>query len=109
MFQVRVAEEIKEIQMSYSYPKTAEEWWNNVDTYWDKLYDILARFIPPEVLKEKDPDKLRLNKDTDLLRLFNDAWWNAPDSPSIHYIPGWSVLCDLCSESYVLNEDLGNE
>lgn len=89
--------------MNYSYPKTAEEWWNNVDTYWANLYNILVMFLPKEQLKEAD--NLRLQKDPKLVRLFSDAWWNAPDNRGIHSIPSWHVLCDLCSESYLLGED----
>lgn len=89
--------------MSYSYPKNEEEYWNIVDSHWDKLYDILACFLPRERLATAD--NLRLSKDPKIARLFNEAWFNAPDSPSIHSIPAWHVLCDLCSESHVLHED----
>lgn len=91
--------------MSYHYPRTKEEYWNNVDAYWADLYNILARFIEPEKLKVLNPDHLRLMKDPKLASVFNDAWFNAPDRPSIHSIPAWHVLCDLCSESYVLSEE----
>lgn len=89
--------------MTYEYPKTTEEYWNIVDTYWDKLYNILVRFLPKEKLAQAD--HLRLVKDPQLISLFNDSWWNAPDSLSIHSIPGWEVLCDLCSESYLVHEE----
>ena len=85
------------------YPHNAEEYWQLVDAHWADLYNILAQFLPKEQLKEADT--LRLNKDHEIVKLFNDAWWNAPDSRSIHSIPSWHVLCDLCSESYVLYDE----
>lgn len=96
--------------MSYSYPKTKEEYWETVDKYWENLFDILYMFLPKEDVTHAD--HLRLEKNPDISKLFNDAWWAAPDSPSIHSIPSWHVLCDLCSESYLLyegEEDLENE
>lgn len=83
--------------------ETREDWFETVDTYWDTLYDILARFVPKEQLKEAD--NLRLQQDVKLENLFQTAWSNAPDNKSIHSIPGWGVLCELCSESYVLFDE----
>jgi len=37
--------------------------------------------------------------------MFSQAWWRAPDRPEIHDIPGWDVLCDLCSEDWVFWEE----
>lgn len=85
------------------YPKNAEEYWQIVDAYWANLYNILARFLPKDQLAQAD--NLRLNKNPEIARLFNAAWGNAPDSPSIHSIPSWRVLCDLCSEEYVLYDE----
>lgn len=85
------------------YPTTKEEYWQLVDQHWQDLYNILAMFLPKEQLATAD--NLRLQQDPQLSHLFNEAWWNAPDSPSIHSIPSWYVLCNLCSESYVLMEE----
>jgi hypothetical protein len=95
---------------NYSYPKTKEEYWNIVDQHWENLYDILFMYLPKEEVAKAD--NLRLAKDRKIANLFNDAWFAAPDHRSIHSIPSWHVLCDLCSESYVLyegEEDLENE
>jgi hypothetical protein len=89
--------------MSYHYPKNAEEYWMIIDIYWADLYNILAMFLPSEQLSQAD--NLRLNKDRGITKLFNDAWWLAPDSPGIHKIPSWHVFCDLCSEAGVLYEN----
>jgi len=86
-----------------TYPKTKEEYWLLVDAHWEDLYDILFRFLPKSELAQAD--YLRLNMDSEISRLFQHAWENAPDSRSIHSIPSWNILCNLCSESYVLYED----
>lgn len=90
--------------MKYNSPTSYDEYWFTVDAYWDQLYAILAKFLPSETLEHADT--YRLNKDSKISSLFNDAWFNAPDNRSIHYIPGWHILCDLCSESYLLEEEL---
>lgn len=90
--------------MIYNTPTSYDEYWFTVDAYWDQLYAILVKFLPTEKLEHADA--YRLNKDSEILSLFNDAWFNAPDNRSIHSIPGWHILCDLCSESYLLEVEL---
>ena len=41
-------------------------------------------------------------RDKKLASLFQDAWYHAPDTPLLHKIPGWLLMCDLCSEEYML-------
>ncbi len=89
--------------MPYHYPRTKEEYWNIVDAHWENLYNIMVRYLPKDQLAKAD--NFRLNKDPAIVHLFNDAWWNAPDNRSIHAIPSWYVLCDLCSESYLLQDE----
>lgn len=98
------------------YPTTKQEWWSAVDQHWDFLYEILGMFLPYE---HRDWEKnitettllqnaLKAKRDRDghsLARYFNMAWWLAPDDPSIHSIPFWGQLCDLCSEEYVLYDE----
>ena len=40
-----------------------------------------------------------------LLTLFNRAWAAAPDHQNIHRRPAWGVLCDLCSENWVFDQN----
>ena len=98
------------------YPKTKEQWWENVDDCWIHLIKILERYIGMQDMEDvrgnltTEPryiEILRMKKERnpELVRYFNGAWWNAPGSPSIHQIPGWGVLCDLCSEEHVLYEE----
>jgi hypothetical protein len=89
--------------MSYKCPSTKEEYWDTVTAHWDSIANILGMF-----LTEKEcvtAEAMKLDQDPDIVRLFNKAWWQAPDNRSIHSIPGWHVFCDLCSEEWVLHED----
>lgn len=79
-----------------------DEWWQAVDKNWDNLKSIIIRFAGQELLKQAE--KQRTEKDSKLSTLFNDVWFRAPDQGWIRDIPGWFVLCDLCSESYVLHD-----
>lgn len=94
-----------------SYPKNKEDWWTLVDENWEALLSILARFLPLSTKPPGTPsDILKAKKNKDgykLLRYFNSAWNEAPDESWIHEIPAWDVLCTLCSEDYVLEEDNG--
>ena len=99
--------------MSYSYPKNDAEWWTNVVTYWKDLFSILSTFLPTHEHEGIDGEilidslgvhltALKEERDPELARYFNAAWAAAPDNRSIHSIPSWNVLCDLCSEVDVL-------
>lgn len=38
-------------------------------------------------------------------RWLNRAWMSLPDSESVQHLPHWSAFCDLCSESWVFQEN----
>lgn len=40
-----------------------------------------------------------------LLTLFSATWVGIPESMGAHSIPGFGALCDLCSESWVFEEE----
>ena len=89
--------------MNYNCPSTKEEYWKITNDHWGSIANILSIY-----LTEKEcviAEAMKLDQDTDIGRLFNKAWWLAPDSPSIHEIPGWGTFCNLCSEEWVLHED----
>lgn len=90
--------------MNYSYPTNKEEYWNIVDQHWENLYNILHMYLPQKDLAKAD--NFRLSKNPEISNLFNKAWENAPDIRGIHSIPSWYVLCDLCSGSYVLHDNI---
>jgi hypothetical protein len=79
---------------------TAETWWGLVDGNWDDLFVLLERFVPQ--LDRYGTQKLKATRDPGLAKLFHDAWWKAPDQEWIRALPGWFVLCDLCTDSHAL-------
>jgi len=97
----------------YNFPNTKKEWWEIVDKYWIDLFKILNMFIDTSELYEYEGKissetinqkiiEFKENRNYELVRWLEQAWLNAPDSIDIHSIRGWSILCDLCSEEYVL-------
>jgi len=97
-----------------------KNWWKTVDAWWDELVDIIAhhmqlnhpayetpgdsksaptgRTISEEILHLKEV------RDSKLVRYFSAAWCMASDAYA-YSVPGWSRLCELCSEEYLLYED----
>jgi hypothetical protein len=88
-----------------TYPENKDQYWRLVDQHWADLINIVYMYAPNKV---EDASNYRLNQDPKINNVFQDSWWNAPDSPSIHYIPSWSVLCNLCSEAHVLFDEDGS-
>jgi hypothetical protein len=116
----------------YSYPKTSEEWWILVSDNKDNLFKLVESYHPffqrnydckitapaaeqiCEIVRkeivENTTNPLVLfeeylkNKNANLVSIFNDTWFGMPESESVRYAPGFGILCDLCSESYVLEE-----
>ena len=97
-----------------SYPKTKSDWWKWLENGWDTLILIMERYLPmdnfedihgeilPHSLRE-EIFKFKKEHDRELARYLSAAWHIAPDSPIIHSIPGWDLLCDLLAEEYVLD------
>lgn len=40
-----------------------------------------------------------------LVSILNQTWFGVPESRDAHSLPGFGALCDLCSESYVLEPE----
>lgn len=87
----------------YTPPATKEAYWAVVDEYWDELLALMIQFTL--IVDVDQLTKLKIDRDTHLVTHFNNAWFAAPDHGSIHLLPAWNVLCDLCSESYLVYED----
>lgn len=110
------------------YPETREDWWRLVDENWDDLKNLIETFHPSkknapkmeitanraELVRQEicstidelgDYESLKNNRDNELLSIFNETYWGMPESVSCHDYPKFYLLCDLCSEGYVLYED----
>jgi hypothetical protein len=96
--------------------ESRRSWWLAVEERWEDLLDIMRRFLPTEGYEDRDGKilekplwmklvSLKENLDPELARYFHAAWAAAPDDRSIHSLPSWGVLCDLCSEDYVLHDE----
>lgn len=101
---------------NYHYPKTKKEWWDNVYEYWDDIVLVMGKYVRlneyASLDGELDTRTLLENailakkaKNSNLHLLFQRAWWQAPDHPKIFNDVGWGILCDLCSEGYLLSDD----
>ena len=107
---IRELREMQEIAQSKTtkeykdYPKTKEDWIQVFETWWDpELLNIVKKYndnhfvVIAKYLKEQK-DYLALSN------VLHTTWCNAPDSITIHSDPGWDVLCDLCSDCYLIEE-----
>jgi len=97
-------------------PTTRDEWWTLLNANWLELQNILYRFCPMSeqvdcynnpisATMEQTVQRLKDVRDPDIARYLNLAWGLAPDDISIHSIPSWHTLCNLCSEEYVLYDE----
>lgn len=97
---------------SYKYPTTSEEYWWTIDNYWSYLLSIIQQFAPKVIELDGDilsiavaSTRLKEKRDVRLINFFHKTWMAAPDDGVIHAIPGWHILCDLCSEDYLAYEE----
>ena len=111
-FAAKVAENIAR-NTEYKVPNTKEEYWQVVEKYWDELLNIILMYAPETLFEKKFfgektsvvATRLMKQKDPMLLSFFNKTWASAPDDGRIHLIPRWHILCDLCSEGYLIHEE----
>lgn len=91
-----------------------EDWWfhynkNLTDLicivldYVDRKY---AQGLAPNDVEDQMEEWGRERKYSQTLYCYlNSSWFNAPEN-GCREIPGWFVLCDLCSENWVFEEDM---
>jgi len=96
---------------SRDYPRSAHEWWALASTY---ASDIVALLFRVKVRSTKHAALVKLFNTTekykkavecrnaDLAKALSYIWMALPNSKSTQALSGFSVLCDLCSEAYVL-------
>ncbi len=122
-----------------NYPRTADEWWRLFDYHTANLRNLVAEFHPAyarwarrmpitaadaeaacekfreEIERETadDPlecfDQFALQRSPGVVALLNQTWFGVPESADAHSLPGFGVLCDLCSESYRVEGDEDQE
>jgi len=78
------------------YAKNLDEWWFLVTHYWGDLLGFLQRLGPEKLVGAKRAFE---NKEArNMHGYLHKAWEALPDHPSIHAMPGFYSLCDLCSD-----------
>jgi hypothetical protein len=105
-----VDKQIDEMQQKYANklarykpPTDAQEWWDVLKEWWPEITAIWRQFCHfQRHISDEELLEMRRVRKKELEEFCHRAWSNAPDSGSIHAIPGWGVLCDLCSEAGVL-------
>lgn len=96
----------------YVCPTNAEEYWAVAAQFERELIEILTMYMSDRARSFQDQiygksvdmvihDLIR-NKDERFVGILDFAWAALPDSGEIHLLPGWNVLCDLCSESHLV-------
>lgn len=87
-------------------------------SYVDDLFEVTApnaqaacNFVSDQIVKENDGcpvekfDRYLLDSDPEMAIILNQAWFGIPESTRCWPVPSFGVLCDLCSEAYVLEEE----
>lgn len=94
--------------------ETPTDWWRVLEDNWEDVYDFVCNHSSKRLSKlepELDPEERPFSKAAEawkkerkyepFVRLFNNAWWKAPEYTCRDH-PGWMPICTLCSEEYVL-------
>lgn len=92
-------------------------YWKTIEDNWANLEKILNIYLPTFSKKWIDEQPLQITlgeyivelKNTQnpkLIRAFNAAWFAAPDEVGIWSHNAWGLLCNLCTEEYVLTEPI---
>ena len=80
-------------------PETPEQWWALLEQHHSNIEMIIERYNVGKLSAFRNAVKER--NWVVASSAMNTAWFNAHDNASIHSIPSWGVLCDLCSETWV--------
>ena len=117
-----------------SYPTTREEWWEICRGNAEFLRALTRNFHPAyqqrhlmaitaplaeracevvrrRIVRETTTDPVEdfdrfLNEENSLMPvLLNRVWFGVPKSADAHRLPGFGILCDLCSESTLLYDE----
>ena len=93
--------------------KTQEDWWHHYNRNLDHLIDIVGDYVGreytegltfEEVAQQMEDWGKEEKYSEKLFSYLNSSWFHAPEK-GCREIPGWFVLCDLCSENWVFYEE----
>ena len=85
------------------YPTTKQEWIDTLEKWWVPEIVNIINLYATSLVPAAQLCKMK-NDYNQIYIILNKVWCYAPDCVSIHSSPGWDVLCDLCSESYLLDK-----
>lgn len=116
------------------YPKDAEEYWFLAEKYKEVLLRLIEKYHPyylrkhavkitvplAESIRERAAREIAeterieppaetfkrclREKSADIVDVLQDTWFGMPESTSVREEEGFGLLCDFCSECYVLEE-----
>lgn len=119
-----------------SYPKTTEEWWQLLEENKENMISLIKIYHPYwrnehnhkisankierlcETIRENIAEETKenpthafedayLKKDgMKIAGILGEVWFGMPESFESREESGFGALCDLCSESYLVGEDL---
>lgn len=90
-------EKWEEEALTRGYARTRKEWWFLLNHHWTKLNRLARAYLKPKDMTVLDKGMKEKDAITVYLSL-QRTWDNLPDSPAIQRLPGFGILCDLCSD-----------
>ena len=81
------------------------DWYSVFDNHKTNIRTIVSTYNRQDLEKFDLLSSEKLKNGLQLISVLNVAWFNAPDSKGVHYIPSWSAICNLCSESWVFEDE----
>jgi hypothetical protein len=86
--------------------ETPEDWWTGFERIIPSMTTLQQLVWDEEKWSESELRNIEKNhQQSDALLVVNTIWVAAPDKAYIHTWPDWHNLCDLCSESWVFEEN----
>jgi hypothetical protein len=101
--------------------KTQEDWWKTVDDGWEYFMDIVFHHLDPNFPAYEVPGNatskptgrklvdelswLKEHRDWERLYCYFQASWGMASEAYAWSVPYWGSLCDLCSETWVFQEE----
>jgi len=97
-----------------------EDWWKLLNDNWENIKEIIFHNLDPSKPTFEEPGNsnsnptgrflydelefLRQNQDPKMHRYLNVSWCMSSDAYA-YSVASWGQFCDLCSESWVFEEE----